>query len=243
MKQLFYFAAFIFFSADDNRKLKGCEKMHFLSTSGMIALFFSALVAIFLLTNIYMEVTYKYSEKTRFCTIQIKALFGLIRYQKKFPAGKSGRPDEKLRTGGEHKDLNKDGLESLEQVEVFLNYFVDFYRTIKKHVKKIRIPVLEWKSTIGTGHAASSAVAAGAGWALKGNVIGMISYYFTIVNTPVLEITPVFNRAVSETYFRCMFQVRAGYAILAGISLFKFWYTRMRPSSDAAVNHSENQTL
>ncbi|HAQ08870.1 MAG TPA: hypothetical protein DCR24_15690, partial [Bacillus bacterium] len=60
-------------------------------------------------------------------------------------------------------------------------------------------------------------------WSVKGGLIGVLSHYMKLKDMPVISITPNFQYAITQTSFKCIFQVRVGHAILAGIKLVKYW--------------------
>ncbi|WP_230199780.1 DUF2953 domain-containing protein [Bacillus andreraoultii] len=210
-------------------------KVFFVSLVILIVLIlFLFVVAIF--TRIKIDTTYKFQPHEQRATIFIKAFFGLFRYRIEIPSEKlkakneiqSSKHDEGT---GQHDD--EEDLSSFEPIKQVLHHIHELYDILKEFFKKVRIVEFEWKSAIGTGNAASAAIIAGAGWAFKGNVIGIISNYFSLKVYPKLEITPVFNRATSETYLRCMIQVKVGHAILAGIKLLRFWKKNVSKNSSS----------
>jgi len=206
-----------------------------------VILIFLLIMVIF--TKLKIDCTYKFESKDQWATIQMKAVFGLIRYRIKIPSEKINR--QKKQAEHEEKEMNgmvqetgKDGLSSLEPIKQLLPHLDEMYKVLKSILKKLQIIQFEWKSAIGTGNAASTAIACGVGWTLKGNVIGVISHYFTLKVNPDLQITPVFNHFASQTYLRCMIQMRIGHAILAGIKLLKYW----RQISEAYADYKTMQT-
>lgn len=217
----------------------------------IVLILFLFIVAIF--TKIKIDMTYKFQPHEQRATIFIKAFFGLFRYRIEIPSEKLRKNKESEMQINEHDEEtnqqdDEEGLSSFEPIKQILHHIHELYDILKDFFKKVRIVDLEWKSVIGTGNAASAAIVAGAGWAFKGNVIGMISNYFLLKVYPKLEITPVFNRATSETYLRCMIQVKVGHAILAGIKLLRFWKKNVLKSSSSPkpINNgptSEEQSI
>lgn len=215
----------------DNDRLKGCVIVVILK---MVAWFLLALLLIILLilfTKIKIDLTYKFEPKDQRLTIVIKALFGLFRYRIDFPQleveGKEENkkefvPIDNVLLGKDAND-EEEVMKAYRPIKEWLKIIKELNQLVKKALKKVRITKLEWKSALGTGNAATTGIVGGTGWIFKGTVLGVISNYFSLKVKPQLEITPIFNRKISNTYIKCIFQVRAGQAILAGIKLFKFW--------------------
>ncbi len=63
----------------------------------------------------------------------------------------------------------------------------------------------------------------GALWTLKGSIVGLLSHYLKLRQMPNLSVTPHFQFVILQTRLTCIFQLRIGHAILAGLKLLKFW--------------------
>lgn len=191
------------------------------------------LLFVILWTKIKVELIYKFEIEDRRLTIIIKLLFGMLRFRFDFPQmDKKASPDKndpnKIGDDKHQKSFGRDGaLTSFHEVKRFIDHIPILYRILKEFLKKVQIKKISWKSAIGTGNAATTGVAAGSLWTFKGSVIGIISYYFSLQTKPELQITPVFNRAISHTHIKCMFHVKTGHAILAGLRFLIFWRKRV----------------
>lgn len=197
----------------------------------LIVLFLFIFISLF--TKLTIDLTYKFDPNDQRLVILIKALFGLIRIRMDIPElndtntekQKSEKPDPSLDKNFTDIDsIDEDeALKAYRPIKYWMKNINELYKVVKKSLKKVRITQLVWKSAIGTGDAATTGIISGVGWSFKGTVIGMLSYYFSLKVQPQLEIRPIFNRKISNTYVKCIFQVRAGQAILAGLKIFKLW--------------------
>lgn len=197
----------------------------------LIVLFLFIFISLF--TKLTIDLTYKFDPNDQRLVILIKALFGLIRIRMDIPElndtntekQKSEKPDPSLDKNFTDIDsIDEDeALKAYRPIKYWMKNMNELYKVVKKSLKKVRITQLVWKSAIGTGNAATTGIISGVGWSFKGTVIGMLSYYFSLKVQPQLEIRPIFNRKISNTYVKCIFQVRAGQAILAGLKIFKLW--------------------
>jgi hypothetical protein len=133
----------------------------------------------------------------------------------------------------------KELLDTFSNTKELLNHVVNFHRIIRYFFSKITVKNIEWNTIVGLGDAAHTGTIAGAIWAVKGGVIGIISNYMKLWDLPKINIFPHFQGMASETLFKCMIQFRIGHAMMAGIKLVKFWkggFPQFRSSSDESTS-------
>ncbi|MFC0473247.1 DUF2953 domain-containing protein [Halalkalibacter kiskunsagensis] len=129
-------------------------------------------------------------------------------------------------------------LEDLRWLRDFLKHVVGLHNIVRRFLKKVSVNRFTWHSDIGVGDAAHTAQLAGAIWALKGSIIGIIGNSMRMKFMPKLSIDPQFQGVVSHTYLSCMFSFRIGHAIVAGLMLLKHW--RRRPKMPKAESVEKN---
>lgn len=207
------------------------------------------MLILLLFLNVKAEITYQYENHKQQAEIIVKALFGLIRFKIKIPSAKNKDDttysNEKQNASDAKKNTKKqtkedEALNPLNKVNNFVQYLPEIYKIVKTFLKKVQIRRFAWTSIIGTGDAAQTGVISGAGWAIKGSVLGVISHYLSLRVYPLIEIKPDFQRSVSNTYLKCMIQVRVGHAMLAGMKLLKYWrkMKKQQKLSAPSNNHS-----
>ncbi|GKU81571.1 DUF2953 domain-containing protein [Niallia sp. NCCP-28] len=201
---------------------------------------FSLLLLLFfllLVTKSTIHIRYYHKKDSDDLTIEVKLLFGLIRYKKKIPLIKIDdnsptivvKEETKINESQEAgtkktKQFSAEDLvATLENAKEILWHVVGFHRIIRSFLSKVTIKNIEWSSIVGLGDAAHTGAVSGALWAVKGGIIGIISQYMRMQNMPKINIYPQFQRVASETLFTCMFQFRIGHAMFAGIKIIKFW--------------------
>lgn len=111
-----------------------------------------------------------------------------------------------------------------------LGHIQHFYRIISEFLKKIKVSKVEWHSAVGLGEAASSAIAAGTVWGVKGTVLQFLNHFFRVEGNPKVSVVPVFQGMHSETRFSCMFSLKIGQAIVVMLKLVKAWRMKTRSS-------------
>ncbi|MDN4072597.1 DUF2953 domain-containing protein [Fictibacillus terranigra] len=98
-----------------------------------------------------------------------------------------------------------------------------FYRILRRFLKKVKISEVRWDSRFGLGDAASTAVASGAIWALKGNVLGILSHFVSLKGVPSIQVIPVYQGTLTQTRLSCMISFKIGHAIVVMLQMLKHW--------------------
>lgn len=120
----------------------------------------------------------------------------------------------------------EDMLSRWRTVQRFLENVADAHRVVKQFFSRITVSRLAWTTRFGLGDAAWTGMAAGAIWAAKGNIVGLIGHYMQLEKTPELSVDPVFQAEYMETELSCMFSFRIGHAMKAAFAIVTFWKGR-----------------
>lgn len=86
---------------------------------------------------------------------------------------------------------------------------LDYLRSIRRFEK------LEWETQVGTGSAASTAMAVGALWSVQGTLLAFIAPRFSVGHRPEVKVVPCWDTACFDTRLDCIFRLRLGEIILA----------------------------
>ncbi|GAE30089.1 DUF2953 domain-containing protein [Halalkalibacter hemicellulosilyticus] len=129
-------------------------------------------------------------------------------------------------------------IEDLRKFRDFLQHVVGLHTIVRRFLKKVRVKQLKWHSALGIEDAAHTAQLAGAVWSLKSVIVGVISHYTRLEDTPQMTVEPRYQIFYSHTKLSCMISFRLGQAILAGLMLVKHW--RRKPSNQQAKSVEEN---
>ncbi|MFC0298784.1 DUF2953 domain-containing protein [Geobacillus jurassicus] len=219
-----------------------------------------ATVVLLLLLVAWMKVSvtvvFRHMKDDDECKIVVRTLFGLLRYTVRIPLIKldmdSDAPgvaflQKKGVEGTRGKEEKKGKLtvkkiaDLFRELKRFLEQVVDLHEIMKQFYRHVTIMQWEWKTTIGTGDAASTGLLAGLGWSLKYMIIGAASRYMNMKTTPVVAIVPAYDRAASETAFLCMIQFRIGHAMVAGLRVIKHWRGRRLPKRKPLAAKQANE--
>jgi len=164
--------------------------------------------------------------------LDVRALFGLIRYRYKLPSmsldGMAVKVDEQVSTSkagmNTWKEFNDEidadkVVSSIEKYKHILYVTRDLKGWIKNTLARVNLTEWRWSTTLGTGDAMWTAMATGAVWSIKTAIIGLLSQMVQVKNAPFMEVHPSFSGTVFKTEWSCIAQIRFGYAILAGLQL------------------------
>ncbi|MCF2648702.1 DUF2953 domain-containing protein [Niallia circulans] len=210
--------------------------MKVLSIIGLIigALFLVLIFLCFLKLTIHIR--YYHKKDNDDLKIELRVLFGLIKYKKTIPLIKIDEDSptlvmkEETELQGKQETVEETKQFSASDLLIFLsnskellNHVVQFHRIVRSFLAKLTIKHIEWSSIVGLGDAAHTGMISGAIWAVKGSIIGIISNYMKLKDMPKINIYPQFQGMASETLFSCMIQFRIGHAMMAGIKLVKYW--------------------
>ncbi|RDI44278.1 DUF2953 domain-containing protein [Falsibacillus pallidus] len=169
--------------------------------------------------------------------IQFKIWFGLIRYKVDIPMVQidKDQPDivlkqevkkgkkEKVKKASKKRIRPSDILNSFQDTAELIRHVYGTHVIVNKFLAKIKVRNLQWHTLIGLKDAAATGMLAGAAWTLKSTIITFISTHCRLMDPPVIEVIPSFNRPISQISFKCMFRFRIGHAIFAGLKLIKYW--------------------
>jgi hypothetical protein len=196
---------------------------------------FILLILLLIISKLTIIVNYHHFKNDDNLTVQFKIWFGIIRYKISIPVikiaddspsiiYKEKTNDKENEKKQETKDFSADDfLSSMHDMKQLLTHVISLHTIVRRFLRKVMIKKIEWHSLVGAGDAALTGTLMGALWSVKGGLIGLLSHYMKLREMPKVAITPDFQKAASQTQFRCMLQFRIGYAMLAGIKLWKYW--------------------
>ncbi|MBM7660533.1 hypothetical protein JOC85_001305 [Bacillus mesophilus] len=130
----------------------------------------------------------------------------------------TGQPQEKPKDVTSNELVN--GFKNIKEI---IEHVVGLHKIVRAFLKKVTVHKLEWHSNLGLGDAALTGMLVGAGWTIKGSIIGVLSQYMILKTSPTVTITPFFQQTFSHTKLSCMLSFRIGNAILAGLRIVKYW--------------------
>ncbi|MGE8206314.1 DUF2953 domain-containing protein [Heyndrickxia sp. NPDC080065] len=181
-------------------------------------------------TSITISIDYSHKMDDDHLRIQF-IIWKIIRYKMKVPKIKIEKDEptityeEKTNTGTkQHSEITPEEIsDQFSDYKELLEHIFGLKVIIRKFLKKVKIIQLDWHTTIGMKDAALTGKLTGVVWTVKAIIVGILSKYMNLKLMPNYTVTPSFQTPLSETTIKCMFKLRIGNAILAGIKIFKFW--------------------
>ncbi|MBS4173817.1 DUF2953 domain-containing protein [Bacillus sp. FJAT-49736] len=204
-----------------------CAKM---IVTAIIIVFFIVLFFIIWFTTITIVIDYSHMQDDDHFNIKLSA-WKFIRHTIEVPVVKIDKEEphiiyKKKNKAGEH-ETNKITPHEIKNrfsdYKELMQHVFDLNAVIQKFLKTVKVKKLEWHSYVGLKDAAQTGVLTGVVWSIKGVIIGLLSKYMRLKTNPVISVQPSFQIPVSQTKIKCMFKIRIGNAILAGLKILKFW--------------------
>ncbi|MGC4376088.1 DUF2953 domain-containing protein [Fictibacillus sp. Mic-4] len=201
----------------------------FIIISAIIVFFF-----VLLFSKLTVQVYFSREKNNDHLRIKLR-LWGILSYTQEIPIIKFDPKDKAVvlkqekhagqKTIAENKKkiTIAEIIDGIEQFKRFLTHIAGFYTIIKRFLQKVTVKNIEWHSRIGLGDAASTAIAAGAMWGVKGNALGMLYRLVKVKGRPNLSVHPLFQGTTVQTRMSCMISFRIGQAIVVMIQLLKHW--------------------
>jgi hypothetical protein len=196
------------------------------------------LIVIAALSGVRTHIVYTRVHQDDHLNIEIKALFGLVRYCYSLPSIKfeglargisietehtSNIPIPNKQAQSSKGEINIDQRAVLNWYEKFnalIHHVVGFQHWLVNTLTHTRCTRINWYTDIGLEDAAETAITTGLIWGLKTSILGVFFNKIKLEAQPQLSVIPQFNQSVFRTQFDCLLMIRMGYAIFAGMRLF-----------------------
>lgn len=199
----------------------------------LIWLYIACAIILFILLLVFskLHITISYAHIKDNDKLDIKVRIWFFHYTFHVPLIRVDKDTESVVVATEKKEeepkskqfTSHEILNSFQDMKEILQHVVTFHRIVRQFLKKVTVHKFSWHTNIGIGDAALTGVLVGVAWAIKGNIVGLLSRYMKVKKIPEMSITPLFVQVYSQTKLTCMISFRIGNAILAGLRIVKFW--------------------
>lgn len=196
----------------------------------LVIMFVMTVVA--LLSRVRAHIVYSREGDDDQFHVQIKALFGALRYRYslpiiKFEGMKQGVSLQREKTTNIPMPDTKDHITvdrkyivyRYEQTKQLISHVLGFHRWLMSTLKRTHCSQISWITNVGLDDAAETAITTGMIWGLKTSILGIIFNHIQLEAQPQLAVVPQFNDPQFQTHFDCIIRIRLGYAMLAGLHL------------------------
>lgn len=121
---------------------------------------------------------------------------------------------------GSHEKITMERIkQAYDNVQVLLEHCFQFHKWMLETLKHVRCTKLYWKTNVGLGDAAETAMATGLVWSLKSSLLGFLFQFIQLETRPGLLVVPQYNEYAFATEIICIAKIRLFYILLAGIRL------------------------
>ena len=208
--------------------------MRFLAFFLVSSLFF----CIGLLIKAEVDFRYRRFNEEDTITMQLKALHGLWHFTLQVPTVKLAWEEKgpQVEIAQESHSALSEPRQQKAKVHVRFWKWSFFYylwpkvfqilqklNQVKKHFYQgIHLTSLEFKAEVGFENPAYTALAAGAFWSVIGNSIAKLYKQVQVeVTEPQIMVVPMFQKTGFSCDFHCIFKLRIGHIIFAGLNLLR----------------------
>ncbi|KRE33410.1 DUF2953 domain-containing protein [Paenibacillus sp. Soil724D2] len=190
-------------------------------------------IIVFLFSFIRGEFNFTRVKDNDTLSVEMRALFGLIRYRyvipiiqfKGFTKGIMIKSETITKSSSELKDENKDHITKekiiylYNQAKEALVHTLNLYDWTKQTLAKVECTDLKWITRVGVGDAPETAITTGAIWGIKSSLLGFSIRYVKLTAKPQIDVIPQYNEKQFSTDFRFAGRIRVWFVVVAGVRL------------------------
>lgn len=193
--------------------------------------------------RVRFDVAYYRKGKDDHLKVEMAALGGLVRYKTEVPIIDLDqyflKPFLKFETdiaGVVSHPVDESGmivkvpvLQILRRLPIYLKngikYFNHYQTALRRFCKSIRCHRLSWTTIVGLGDPAYTGIVTGTVWGIKGYVYRVFrSNIGSMLRPPEFSVVPCFDDTCFKLDFNCIFDMRIGHIIIAGLQIIKLRY-------------------
>lgn len=135
----------------------------------------------------------------------------------------------------------EEGVRILKLLPIWRPVIERALESLRRLLVRTRIQKLDVHADVGTGDASTTGVVYGILWTGLGVLVRVVDRFTVLEKSPEIEVQPHFHSAILEGDFNCILQVRAGYAIWAGIAVLRAWKRRQSDGTpDSGTDENSN---
>ncbi|NOU72128.1 DUF2953 domain-containing protein [Paenibacillus sp. LMG 31458] len=200
---------------------------------GIVCLFIIFVIIVFLFSFIRGEFNFSRVKDNDTLSVEMRALFGLIRYRyvipiiqfKGFTKGILIKSEIVTKASSKLKDETKDHITKEKILYVYnqakeaLVHTLNLYDWTKQTLAKVECTDLKWITRVGVGDAPETAITTGAIWGIKSSLLGFSIRYVNLTGKPHIDVIPQYNEKQFSTEFRFAGRIRIWFVVVAGVRL------------------------
>jgi len=166
--------------------------------------------------------------------LDVRGMYGLVRKRVSVPVIKFNslregigikteyvnKTDNRLIADKDKKITKRTIKEAFDNIQELLSHCFHFHEWLLKTLRHVRCTKIYWKTRVGVGDAADTALTAGMVWGLKTSLLGFLFRFIKLDAAPELAVVPHFNEYKFFTEVTCLAKIRFYHILLAGLRLF-----------------------
>lgn len=183
------------------------------------------LILLIIISSVKVNILVLKENKDSKIIIKVKLLYGLIRFKKElgaFEVTKTNKENDedlkiKIKSDFWSKHEGYTDFINIEKIGDTVNTIRDYRDVIDYSIERTNFHRLFWKTEVGLDDAALTGVVAGIINIFKSNLFAILNSRKNRPKSIHFKITPNFNRQVLKTDIDCIFTIKIGYIIIAGL--------------------------
>ncbi|MFD0680972.1 MULTISPECIES: DUF2953 domain-containing protein [unclassified Paenibacillus] len=191
------------------------------------------LLVMLISSNVKFSLTLMRKKDDDEIVFDVRAVFGLVKKRitvpvivfKGFSEGVGVKAEyvdkaqEHVVSNTEKKITKKTIKEAFDAMRDLLSHCFQFHQWLLNTLGHIHCTRVVWKTSVGVGDAAETALTTGMVWGLKTSLLGFVFRFIKLDTRPELMVEPKFNEVKFSTEVLCLARIRLYYIMLAGFHL------------------------
>ncbi|WIF94731.1 DUF2953 domain-containing protein [Caminicella sporogenes] len=195
------------------------------------------LLILIIMSNIDINIKFLKDNKNDEIVITAKLFYGIYKYKKEIPLIDIDieNRDVKLEINEESEDTMTTGIISEKNEKLSIQDILNKIKEIKKIIRKYHMPIdylikksywqyLYWNTEVGLNDPAFTGFFTGLIYILKTNIFSFLFSKNICFKELDLKAIPNFKSSKVKTSINCIFSIKMGYIIIAGLKFLKVKY-------------------
>ncbi|MFE5317120.1 DUF2953 domain-containing protein [Paenibacillus sp. NPDC056579] len=166
-------------------------------------------------------------------TVDLHTMYGLVKRRLTIPVIKFmnvndgvgfkkevvNKADQQLQQDTKDRLTSEKIKTAFENAQVLLANCFHFNTWLRDTLSRVRCTGFYWKTNVGIGDAAETAMTTGMIWGLKSSLLGFLFRFIQLETKPAIQVVPQYNAVAFASEIQVFLKIRVWYVIMAGIQL------------------------
>lgn len=118
------------------------------------------------------------------------------------------KTNNELLQGNKNKLTSRRIREAFDNFQVLLAHCFQFNNWFRETLSQVRCTEFYWKTNVGVGDAAETAMTAGMVWGLKSSLLGYLFRFVQLETRPVIQVVPQYNAVTFSSEVQVLAKIR-----------------------------------